>query len=119
MYTMTEVIRTEVMEIKTQPSISILCHNVKNLYNRANFLYKKEQKKGNYISYFEFDRLLKHEQCYIVLPAHTAQHTLKLLLRNWKAFYQARNEWKKYPKNFLGLPKPPMYKPSPSMPGSP
>ncbi|MBY9001985.1 MAG: hypothetical protein KGD64_13790 [Candidatus Heimdallarchaeota archaeon] len=56
------------------------------------------------------DKLLKHEQCYKLLPAHTAQHTLKLLIRNWRAFYRARKTWQVNPQAFLGAPQPPKYK---------
>ena len=104
------VTRTEVMEVGKHMSLSLLCHQVKNLYNRANFLYKKKKKENYYLTYYELDKLLKIENCYRVLPAHTAQHTLKLLMRNWKSYYKARKEWKKQPQKFLGTPRPPSYK---------
>ena len=105
------VTRTEIMEVGKHPSFSKLCHQVKNLYNRANFLYKENKKNNLYLSYYDLDKILKSEECYRVLPAHTAQHTLKFLIRNWSAFYKARKEWKKNPLKFLGIPRPPDYKP--------
>ncbi len=104
------VLRTEVMETKAHPELSSLCHQVKNLYNRANYLYKQAQQQRTTLSYYELNGQLKGEECYMLLPAHTAQHTLKLLCRNWKAFYQARKEWKVHPERFLGSPQPPKYK---------
>ncbi|MCE7743272.1 MAG: transposase, partial [Candidatus Heimdallarchaeota archaeon] len=103
--------RAEVMEAPTHTALSTLCHQTKNLYNRANYLCKQQllQQKAAY-SYYELDRKLKKETCYRILPAHTAQHTLKLLIRNWKAFFQASKEWKKQPNKFLGPPRPPHYK---------
>ncbi|MHA1418299.1 MAG: RNA-guided endonuclease InsQ/TnpB family protein [Candidatus Heimdallarchaeaceae archaeon] len=107
---MNEVVRAEVMETRTHPALRFLCHQAKNLYNRALYLYKQEKGKGKHLNYYQLDKILKHEQCYSFLPAHTAQHTLKLLLRDWKAFYQARKEFAKHPTKFLGPPKPPKYK---------
>ncbi|MBY8999755.1 MAG: transposase [Candidatus Heimdallarchaeota archaeon] len=54
--------------------------------------------------------MLKHEESYHVLPAHTAQHTLKLLCRNWKGYFQALKVWKKTPSLFFAIPQPPSYK---------
>ncbi len=109
---MSTVPRAEVMETKHHPALSRLCHQTKNLYNRANYLCKQQRlKQGTVSSYYELDRKLKTEACYQVLPAHTAQHTLKLVGRNWKAFFRARREWKKHPTRFLGPPRPPHYKP--------
>ncbi|MHA1401858.1 MAG: RNA-guided endonuclease TnpB family protein, partial [Candidatus Heimdallarchaeaceae archaeon] len=79
---MREVIRTEVMEVGKNKELSKLCHKVKNLYNRANYIYKQNRVQQKYLSYYEMDRLMKKEQCYKVLPSHTAQQTLKLLIRN-------------------------------------
>jgi len=109
---MNTVPRAEVMEIKYHHALSRVCHHTKNLYNRANYLCKQQrQKQGIFFSYYELDRKLKTEECYKILPAHTAQHTLKLVIRNWIAFFLARKEWKKYPTRFLGPPRPPRYKP--------
>jgi len=55
--------------------------------------------------------MLKPEESYRILPAHTAQHTLKLLCRNWKAYFRAKKEWKKHPEKFFAQPRPPRYKP--------
>jgi len=101
------------MEVQPHPALSTLCHQTKNLYNRANYLCKQHlQQQGTSYAYYGLDKRLKTEECYKVLPAHTAQHTLKLLIRNWKAFFQARKEWKQQPRKFFGPPRPPHYKPS-------
>ncbi len=99
------------MEVRRNKELSKLCHQTKNLYNRSNFLIKEELKKTNkLLFYYDLDRLLKGELCYKLLPAHTAQHTLKLLTRNWKAYFQALKEWKKQPDKFLGCPCAPYFK---------
>ncbi|MCE7741856.1 MAG: IS200/IS605 family element transposase accessory protein TnpB [Candidatus Heimdallarchaeota archaeon] len=109
---MTLVWRVECIELPFTPALSTLCHQVKNLYNRANFLIKKSlDKNKKFLSYYELNSLLKPEECYRTLPAHTAQHTLKLLSRNWKAYFQALKEWKNHPQKFLAQPRAPRYKP--------
>ncbi len=97
--------------MRKNKELSKLCHLTKNLYNRGNFMIKEELKKNNKVLFYnDLDRLLKGEQCYKLLPAHTAQHTLKFLTRNWKAYFQAIKEWKKQPQKFLSCPRPPYYK---------
>ena len=99
------------MEVKKNKELSRLCHQTKNLYNRANFLIKEQRKtKGSIPAYFDLDRTSKGEECYRVLPAHTAQHTLKLLSRNWKTYFRAMKEWKKNPQKFLNKPCSPHFK---------
>ncbi len=108
---MTKVLRVECIEVDYHPNLSKLCHQVKNLYNRANFLIKAELKKKYKLLFYEdLDKVLKHEECYRILPAHTAQHTLKLLGRNWKGYFNALKEWKKDPSLFFAMPHSPNYK---------
>ncbi len=108
---MNKVLRTEIIEIRKKKELSKLCHLTKNLYNRGNFLLKEELKKNNKLLFYnDLDRLLKGEQCYKLLPAHTAQHTLKLLSRNWKAYFLALKEWKIQPNKFLSSPRSPYHK---------
>ena len=108
---MTRVLRIECIEVPYTPTLSKLCHQVKNLYNRANFLIKSSINKQNrFLSYYELNSLIKTEECYKFLPAHTAQHTLKFLVRNWRAYFQAKKEWKNNPEKFFSEPKTPKYK---------
>ncbi len=103
--------RTEVMETKKHPALQQLCYQSKNLYNRAMFLFNQHYKQTKkHLSYQQLDRKLKKEQCYRVLPAHTAQHTLKLLTRNWKSYIRALKTFKATPQAFKGQPSPPKYK---------
>ncbi len=108
---MTQVLRSECIEVDYHPALSKLCHQVKNLYNRANFLIKSNLKKhSKMLFYHNLFTLLKTEECYKVLPVHTAQQTLKLISRNWRAYFQALKEWKKNPDLFFAMPNPPGYK---------
>ena len=110
---MVKVLRTEMMEVRRNKELSKLCHQTKNLYNRGNYLIKEELKKNSKLLFYnDLDRFLKREQCYKFLPAHTAQHTLKLLSRNWKAYFRSLKEWKKQPSKFLSCPRSPYFKKS-------
>ncbi|MCG3220722.1 MAG: transposase [Candidatus Heimdallarchaeota archaeon] len=107
---MIKVLRTEIIEMRKNKELSKLCHLTKNLYNRGNYRIKEELNKNNLLFYNDLDRLLKDEQCYKLLPSHTAQHTLKLLSRKRKSYFAALKEWKKHPNKFLSCPRPPYYK---------
>jgi len=108
---MTKVLRVECIELPYHQALSTLCHQVKNLYNRANYLVKKAlNKEKKLLVYYDLNSFLKNEECYKTLPAHTAQHTLKLLCRNWKGYFRASKEWEKKPEAFFAEPKPPKYK---------
>ena len=103
--------RVECIEVRYHPILSKLCHQVKNLYNRANFLIKASLEQENkLLFYYNLNSLLKEEECYKVLPVHTSQHTLKLLCRNWKGYFLALKEWETNPKVFFTKPHPPNYK---------
>ncbi len=108
---MAKVLRAERIEVAYHPALSRICHQAKNLYNRANFLIKTSLKQtSKLLFYYDLDKQLKQEGCYRVLPAHVAQQTLKLLSRTWKSYFRAKQEWKKNPKLFFAMPNPPNYK---------
>ncbi len=108
---MAKVLRAERIEVEYHPALSRICHQAKNLYNRANFLIKTSLKQTNKLFfYYDLDRQLKQEECYRVLPAHVAQQTLKLLSRTWKSYFRAKQEWKRKPYLFFAMPNPPNYK---------
>jgi IS605 OrfB family transposase len=108
---MAKVLRAERIEVAYHPALSRICHQAKNLYNRANFLIKTSLKQtSKLLFYFNLDKQLKQEECYRVLPVHVAQQTLKLLSRCWKSYFRAKQEWKKNPDNFFAMPNPPNYK---------
>ena len=104
---MTKVLRIECIEVEFHQALSTICHQVKNLYNRANYLVKQalNAKEKKLLMYYDLNLLLKNEECYKILPAHTAQHTLKLLCRNWRGYFRALKEWKQHPDNFFAMPR--------------
>jgi IS605 OrfB family transposase len=107
---MAQVLRMECIELEYNSKLSKLCHQVKNLYNRANFLVKSSMKRKKLLGYSDLNNILIREDCYTILPIQTAQQTLKLLNRNWKAYFRALQEWKKNPNLFFAKPNPPNYK---------
>ena len=105
-----KVIRTEQIWMKSNKTLSTLCHLSKNLYNQANYIIKNAE-KGNWIRYNELDKTLRGEsENYNSLPAQTAQQILKLVDKSWTSFFRAIKEWKKHPEKFLHKPNPPHYK---------
>jgi putative transposase len=53
---------------------------------------------------------VKRHETYRVLPAQTAQQTLKVLDKAWKAFHRSMEKWVVNPSKYRGRPKPPGYK---------
>ncbi|MHA2304870.1 MAG: RNA-guided endonuclease InsQ/TnpB family protein [Candidatus Hodarchaeales archaeon] len=103
--------RTEQIWIKPNKTLSRLCHLSKNLYNEANYLIRQEFFKHNkWLRYNYLYHIIKPSENYKQLPAQTAQQVVKIVERNWKAFFSAINAWKNDKANFNGRPKPPGYK---------
>ncbi|MHA2224386.1 MAG: RNA-guided endonuclease InsQ/TnpB family protein [Candidatus Hodarchaeales archaeon] len=104
--------RTEQIWIKPHKNLSWLCHLSKNLYNESNYLIRQELfTKGKWIRYNALYHRIKTLNNYQLLPAQTAQQVMKILDRNWKAFFRTIKTWKDAKSKFKGRPKPPGYKP--------
>ncbi|MHA1969385.1 MAG: RNA-guided endonuclease InsQ/TnpB family protein [Candidatus Hodarchaeales archaeon] len=104
--------RTEQSWIKPHKTLSWLCHLSKNLYNESNYLIRQELfKNKKWIQYNSLYHLIKYSENYLQLPAQTAQQVLKILDRNWRAFFKAIKIWREEKSKFLGKPRPPNYKP--------
>ncbi|KHO63192.1 transposase [Thermoanaerobacter sp. YS13] len=87
------------------------CFAAKNLYNYANYIIRQEFiNNRKWIRYRKLNKMLKEHETYRNLPAQTAQQTLRLLDRNWKAFFRAIKEWSKDKEKFNGRPHLPKYK---------
>lgn len=88
-----------------------LCFKSKNLYNYANYIMRKSFiAKEGIIKYNDLTMQLKHSEPFKDLGSNSAQHTLKLLCRDWKSFMECLKRFNKNPKGFLGRPKLPNYK---------
>ena len=91
-----------------------ITHLSKNLYNYANYAVRQSFfKTGKIPKEYELTtKFAKREQVdYRAMPsAQSAQQVIKLLFKNWKSFFSAIKEYKKYPEKFKKAPKPPQYK---------
>jgi len=90
------------------------CFMSKNLYNFANYhVRQKFIKTGEWISYYEMDKLLKQEDKdfdYRNMPtAQSSQQCLRLLEKNWKSFFKTIKDYSKHKEKYNGRPKLPKY----------
>ncbi len=90
--------------------IDEMCFKSKNLYNYANYIIRQEFiNNGKYISYKDMNKELKTHEQYKECMSQPANHTLRLLDKNWKSYFVAIKDWKKNPSKYLGMPKLPKY----------
>ena len=92
--------------------IDAYCFKSKNLYNYANYIIRQEFiNNGNWIRYNELFSLVKDSESYKDIGSNTGQGTLRILDRNWKAFFKGIKGWTTNPSKYLGRPKLPKYRP--------
>ena len=100
---------------KNHPKFKIIdemCFNSKNLYNEANYVLRQEFiENGNYISYYDMNKEFKTHENYKACFSQPANCTLRLLDKNWKAYFKSIKDWKEHPEKYLGMPKLPNYLP--------
>lgn len=102
---------TEIIQVKPSKTLSYLCHKAKNLYNLANWYLRQDYfKLENILSYYDLDYILKEKEAYRNLPSQTSQQILRMLIRNWKSFFNANKEYRKRPEKFKKRPRMPNYK---------
>lgn len=83
----------------------------KNLYNAANYEIRQAFiHEGIYLNYETMHARMKSHEAYKALPRKVSQQVLRLLDKNWKAFFKAIEAWRQDPSKFLGRPKLPKYK---------
>jgi len=110
---LTNLIRTEQINIGYNDTLSNLCHTSKSLWNEANYFIRQTyfgSDKNVRIGYQLLDKFMKDGDNYELLPAQTSQHNLKLLDKAWKGYFEATKEYYKDPSKFLGKPRYPGYK---------
>jgi len=103
--------RTE--RIKVRPSFTLmqLARQSKNLYNYGNYIIKQQLNYCNYMtSEYELVNILRYHPCYTEYIAHSAQQTLKFLVKNWNAYFRAKKEYKQNPTKYFSQPRKPQYK---------
>ena len=99
---------------KTDPrfvAIDAAAFASKNLYNAANYIVRQSFiHAGIYLGYAEVYHRIKDHEAYGALPRKVSNDVLRLLDKNWRAFFQALAAWQADPSTFLGRPKLPGYK---------
>jgi putative transposase len=83
----------------------------KNLYNAANYLVRQAFiHEGIYLNYVAVFHRIKDHEAYCALPRKVSNDVLRLLDKNWKSFFAARDAWREDSSQFVGRPRLPRYK---------
>ena len=71
----------------------------------------KHAPKGAWLNYYALDHFLKatKDPAYYAMPSQANQQTLKLLMRDYKSFFEATKVYKSDKSNFTGRPHMPKY----------
>ena len=92
-------------------TIDDICFRSKNVYNCANYIIRQEFINNNkWIQFNNLDKIMQKQECYYELGSQCSQNTLRLLDKNWKAFFISIKDWSKHKEKYLGRPKLPKYK---------
>lgn len=93
-------------------AVEEICFRAARLYNFCNYhkrhvCFGKMEKFGEY----ELSKLLAEydQEDYRALPIQTSQQTIRLLFKNWKAYFSAVRAYNKNPSTFTGRPRIPKY----------
>ena len=72
----------------------------------------RHEPKGAWLTYGQLDHVLKmtDDPAYRSLPAQANQQVLKRLLRDYKSFFKALEQYRKHPERFTGAPRLPGYR---------
>lgn len=102
---------TEIIHVNPLEHLTNLCHLAKNLYNLGNWYLRQDFfNLNNVLSYYDLDFMLKHEKAYRNLPSQTSQQILKLIIKNWKSYFKANQDYRQNPQKYKKKPKIPRYK---------
>ena len=99
---------------KNYSQIKDICHRCKNLYNYCNYILRHSLFRGEGLpNEYDLAGLLtiENQDDYRALPAQTSQQVIKLLYRNWKAYFKSLKSYQKDKTKFNGCPRIPKYKP--------
>jgi putative transposase len=83
----------------------------KNLYNAANYLVRQSfiNDKG-YLNYYDVHAQMKAHEAYQALPRKVSQQVLRMLDKNWQAFFAAMHAYRADPSRFHKRPGLPRYR---------
>ena len=91
--------RTERIWLQSSYNLMQFSHKAKNLYNYANFIFKKQLERKHFTSEFEMNSIIQGHPVYSALPAQTAQQTIKFLVKSWKSYFKALKVYKNIKKS--------------------
>ena len=98
---------------KDHPKFKVIdqqCFHSKNLYNEANYILRQEfVKNNNYIKYVDMNFEFKTHENYKLTFSQPANSTLRLLDKNWKAYFVSLKDWSQHPEKYFAKPKLPKY----------
>lgn len=107
---------TSTYYIYHQPKLDELAYAARNVYNESTFIARQLIKKHQLVSRKPIEAELKRQTDYqqnnlfnSMGNQQNVQEIVKMVARNFKAFYQACKAYKKNPKRFSGKPKLPHY----------
>src|SRR5688572_5258916 len=82
----------------------------KNLYNAANYLVRQAFIRENvYLNYYAIHAQMKGHEAYQALPRKVSQQVLRMLDKNWQAFFAATRAYQETPSKFKKRPGLPRY----------
>ncbi|MFB2978136.1 transposase [Microseira sp. BLCC-F43] len=83
-----------------------LCFISKNLFNYANYLIRQKFiNSGEYLDYYQVQKLCQGTPDYAALPALVSQQTLLRLQESWKSFLAATTAYNEQKEKFFAPPK--------------
>ncbi|GET42244.1 RNA-guided endonuclease InsQ/TnpB family protein [Microseira wollei] len=88
-----------------------LCFLSKNMFNYANYLIRQKFiNSGEYLDYYQVQKLCQGTPDYAALPAKVSQQTLLRLDESWKSFFAATKAYNEQKEKFFARPQLPSYK---------
>jgi hypothetical protein len=73
----------------------------KNLYNAANYLVRQSFiTDEGYLNYYDVHAQMKAHEVYQALPRKVSQQVLRMLDKNWQAFFAAMRVYRENPASF-------------------
>jgi putative transposase len=82
----------------------------KNLYNAANYLVRQSFiTDEGYLNYYDVHAQMKAHEVYQALPRKVSQQVLRMLDKNWQAFFAAMRVYRENPGKFRKRPGLPRY----------
>ena len=86
--------RTERIWLSPNYNLMQYSHKSKNLFNHANYIFKQQLQNSYFTSAYELMDMLRHHPTYTQLPSHSAQQTIKFLVKSWKGYFKALKSYK-------------------------